>query len=96
MQQSRDEEHGDHGNAGAKLRQCEIGQQRDRTAAGRAEIAADADESIKGGVDDRASVEAVGFEWALGLALRALSGAMLVRRGGELGEVELHGAREWV
>ena len=85
MEQSRDEEQGNHGDAGTQVRQGEIRQQRDGAAASGAEVAADADESIEGGVYDGARVEAVGFERVFGMALRAASGAMLVRRGGEVG-----------
>jgi hypothetical protein len=94
LQQSRDQEQGDHGDGGAKVRQGEFRQQRDRASAREAEVAADADESIEGHVDDRTRIEAVSFERVLGLALGALSGAMQVGRGGQFGEVELHGARE--
>ncbi len=97
VEQARDEEKGDHGDGGTQVWQGEGGQQRDGAAAGGAEVAADADESIEVGVDDRARVEAVGFQRVFGLALRAVRGSIVVGAGlGGFGEVALHGAGEWV
>ena len=48
-----------------------------------------------GGTDDRAGIEAVSGEWLFGLALRAVGGAMMIGAG-ELFEVLLHRAGEWI
>ena len=71
----------DHGNAGAQIGQGEFRQQRNGSAAGLAEIAADTDGAVEIGVDDGAGVEAVRGQRIVGLALRTGGRAMPVRVG---------------
>src|SRR5450756_1605306 len=89
------QEQRDHRNAGTQVGQRELGQQGHGAAATLAEVASHADQAVEGGGDDRAGVEAVRGEWTFGLALRTVCGAMLVRIG-ELFQVLLHRASEWV
>ena len=86
---------GDDREAGTKVRQRELREQGNCTAAGLAQIAPHADHSVKGGVDDRARVKAVRGEWNRGRALWAAGGTVLVWIA-ELFEVLLHRTGELV
>ena len=95
QEQARDEKQRNHCQAGAQVGQDELRQQGHGALAGLAQVAAHADDAIEGSVDERACVEAVGYEWTLGLALRALRRAMTIGVSKLLG-VLLDRASEWV
>ena len=96
VKQSRDQKQGDDADAGAQVGQGELRQQGDGALASLAQVAAYADRSVEGGgFEDGAGVESMSQEPVLGLALRAVVGAIPVCIG-ELFQVLLHGALEWV
>ena len=95
LEQPRDEEQRDRRDAGAQVGQGELGQQGNGALTDFTQVAAHADGVVEGGVDERAGVEAVRDERIFGLALRTVGGAMLIEVG-ELIEVLLHRAGEWM
>ena len=95
LEETGHEQQRDDRDAGAEVRQRELRQQGNGAAAGLTQVAAHADQSVEGGVDDGADVEAVRGERMFGLTLRTVGGAMLVRVV-ELFQVLLHRAGEWV
>ena len=94
-EQADDKKQRDRRQTTAQVRQDELGQQRHRALAGLAQVAPHTDDAIKDSVDERACVKAVRCEGTLGLALRAVAGAMRIGVSKLLG-ILLDRADEWV
>src|SRR5271155_2856897 len=92
---SGSEEQRDHGDAESQPRKDEIGQKRNRAFTETAQITANTNDSVEGGIHKCAAVEAMTGQRVFSPALRAVVRTVAIRIG-DLVEVTLDGDGAWM